>query len=171
MWIGHGGGAGEVGHCVVRAGGKMQAGGVRGSLEAYIGKWALNARILRALEKGRSTALKDIIKYNLEKVPIKSGSLKKAYLANDAFTQKMMNEYYCRYLGIAIGQVCNLLQPEVIVLGGGIMEAMGTYLMPHIKEYARQHSIVQLPDLRLSVLGDFSGPRGAAYLASTGGPG
>ncbi|MCB1172700.1 MAG: ROK family protein [Leptospiraceae bacterium] len=159
------GSAGEIGHVVVRAGGKGQDKGVRGSLEAYIGKWALNAKIKRALKKKTRTALRELINYDLDTVPIKSSSLKKAWHANDAFTHKLMSEYYSRYLGIALAQVNNLIEPELIILGGGIIEALGEELLPHIEKTMARHCIAEAASIQLAALGDLAGARGAAQYA------
>lgn len=159
------GGAGEVGHMVVRLGGRKMEHGVRGSLEAYIGKWALNRRIAERFKSGKKTMLRDIIKYNLNKTPVKSSSLKKAYEAGDKFCVALLEEHYCRYLGAGIGQAANLLDPEVVILGGGIMEALGEKLLPVVRKSLKRHTIGSPPDLQLALLGDLAGPVGAAYLA------
>lgn len=163
--LGARGGAGEVGHMVVRLGGRKIERGVRGSLEAYIGKWALNRRVIERLKSGKKTLLRDIIKYNLNKVPIKSSSLKKAYEAGDKFCVDLMQEHYSMYLGAGIAQSANLLDPEVVILGGGIMEAMGEYLLPVIGKHLKRHTIGYPPELKLAELGDLAGPVGAAHLA------
>ena len=158
------GGAGEVGHMVVRAGGR-KSDGVHGSLEAYIGKWAINRRIERELERNRKTIFRKLIKYNLKKTPIKSSTLKKAYLSKDAFARELLEGYYARYLGIAISQVANLLEPNLVVLGGGIMEALGMELIPYIEDHLAKHALTTPPELRLATLGDSAGPLGAAHFA------
>ncbi|MCB1171056.1 MAG: ROK family protein, partial [Leptospiraceae bacterium] len=75
---GRDGAAGEVGHMVVRSGGRKCGCGRSGCLEAYIGKWALNALIQKELDGKKKTRLKSTINYNLKKQPVKSSSLKKA---------------------------------------------------------------------------------------------
>jgi len=164
--LGRDGGAGEVGHMVVQEGGRLCGCGREGCLEAYAGKWALNRRISRALKIGKKTALRDIIKYNLKKTPIKSSSLKKGYEMQDRFTCVLMNEYYSKYLALGISQSVNLLNPDMVVLGGGMIEAMGQKLLPHIMRHLALHSLNSLPTLRLAELGDLAGPLGAARLAA-----
>ncbi len=165
LLLGHDGGAGEVGHMIVRDGGRKPLGGPRGSLEAYIGKWALNRRIDRYLDTKKKTVLRDLIDYNLKKTPIKSSSLKKAYERGDGFAQALMNEYYCKFLAVGISQAVNLLNPDLVILGGGIMEAMGVKLLPHLQSKLPMRCINPLPQIRLAELGDLAGPTGAAYLA------
>ena len=156
------GSAGEVGHMVIKKNGKKCLCGRKGCLEVYIGKWALNAKIQKVLEKN-DTLLKDIIKYDLTKTPIKSASLKKAYLQGDKFTRKLLEKYYASYLGVAISQVVNFINPDVVILGGGIMEALGEFLLPYIYKYIERYSITMPPTIFLAQLGDYAGPIGAAY--------
>lgn len=168
LWLGMEGGAGEVGHMIVRAGGRECGCGRKGCLEAYIGKWSLNRRIQRHIEAGRKTILKELVDYNLKKVPVKSSSLKKAYEKEDRFVTSLMNDHYARFLAAGISQTVNLLQPDVIILGGGIMEALGTKLLPHITSRVSRYSIVAPSLLRLAELGDLAGPAGAAKVALQG---
>ncbi len=167
MVTGFDGGAGEVGHMVVEADGEVCGCGRRGCLEAYVGKWALNRLILKRFHSSKKkTRLKKIIGYDLEKTPVKSSSLKKGYEAEDDFTRELMEEYYCKYLAMGISQSVNLLNPELVILGGGIMEAMGVWLLPHVHRHLAEFSINTLPRVTLAELGDLAGPTGAAYLAS-----
>ncbi len=168
LWIGMEGGAGEVGHMIVRAGGRQCGCGRKGCLEAYIGKWSLNRRIQRHMDAGRKTILKDIVDYSLKKMPVKSSSLKKAYEKDDRFVTSLMNDHYARFLAAGISQTINLLQPDLIVLGGGIMEALGVRLLPHIINRISRYSIVAPSLLRLAELGDLAGPAGAAKVALQG---
>lgn len=162
------GGAGEVGHVLVKRGGRVCGCGRRGCLEAYIGKWALNQRIRRALKQKKATKLAELIGYDLRTEPVKSSSLKKAYRAGDGFTQTLMNDYYVRYLSAGISQAVNFINPEVVFLGGGIIEALGEPLLPLIQERLARHCINEVPQLRLASLGDEAGPRGAAGVAAGG---
>jgi glucokinase len=160
---GFGGGAGEVGHMVVEIDGRRCGCGKQGCLEAYIGKWALNEMIENAIANGR-TALEDIIEYDLRKKPVKSSSLKEAYEKHDPFTVNLMEDYYCRYLATGISQAVHLLNPEIIILGGGIMEAMGQRLLPHLFHQLQSLILSLPPRLVLAESGDYAGPLGAARL-------
>ncbi len=163
--VGAGGSAGEVGHIVVRFGGKKASGSIRGSLESYIGKWALNKKIRKDIKAGEKTMLKDVIRYDLKELPIKSSSLKKCYLAGDKYTIKLMQNYYCKYLGVGISQSVHLLDPELVILGGGVMEALGSHLLPYIQKYMSKYCLVAPPSLQLAKLGDLAAPYGASWLA------
>lgn len=159
------GSAGEVGHMVVKKGGRMCGCGREGCLEAYIGKYALNRKILKQFDKGKKTKLSDIIDYNLKKLPVKSSSLKKAYEKGDSFTVELMEKYYCSYLAAGISQSSNLLAPDMVILGGGIMESLGAQLIPFIDAAVREGCMGRPPELVLSQTGDLAGPAGAAAFA------
>lgn len=159
------GSAGEVGHMVVRKGGKNCGCGREGCLEAYIGKYALNKKIEKQFEKSKKTKLSDYIDYNLKKTPVKSSSLRKAYEKGDSFTVDLMERYYCSYLAAGISQTCNLLAPDLVILGGGIMEALGSYLLPYIESGVAQACMGRPPELVLSAAADMAGPLGAAVFA------
>ncbi len=163
--LGSKGSAGEVGHMVIRKKGKKCQCGKRGCLEAYIGKWALNAKIQRYFIKNKPTLLRNLIDYDLSKTPIKSATLKKAYKKRDRFTRKLLEKYYSYHLGVAISQAANLLNPEIVILGGGIMESLGEYILPNIYKYMEKHTIVEPPTLKLSRLGDYAGVLGVALYA------
>lgn len=156
--------AGEVGHLTIKINGKKCLCGRKGCLEAYIGKWALNKKINKAIKNRTKTLLRKMIDYDLRKTPIKSSTLLKAYTKGDSFTRKLLEKYYSYYLAVGISQSVNLLNPEIVILGGGIMEALGKYLLPYISEYLEKFSI-QAPKLVLSKLGDYAGTLGAALYA------
>lgn len=156
--------AGEVGHMTIKINGRKCLCGRKGCLEAYIGKWALNKKINKAIKNRTKTALKKLIDYDLKKTPIKSSTLLKAYIKGDPFTRKLLEKYYSYYLAVGISQTVNLLDPKIVILGGGIMEALGKYLLPYISQYLEKFSISS-PKLILSKLGDYAGTLGAALYA------
>ncbi len=158
------GGAGEVGHMIVSQDGRKCGCGRYGCLEAYIGKWALNDLIQKAIDK-KKTVLRELIPYDLSKKPIKSSSLKKAYEKNDPYVRDLMENYYSRHLAVGISQVVNFINPQLVILGGGMMESLGKYLLSHIYHYMDELCINTPPQLQLAELGDFAGPTGAAYLS------
>jgi glucokinase len=64
------------------------------------------------------------------------------------------------------------LSPDVVVYGGGVMEAMGEELMPVIRDGMEETLFALKPEdvnLQLSTLGDDAVAMGAAFLAMAGG--
>src|SRR5690606_4196859 len=90
-----------------------------------------------------------------------------AYRANDKVVVSVLDET-AEYVGITVGSVANLLAPDVIVLGGGLIEAVPEAILPKAREIAQK---MVLPSTREHLkiepaeLGDLSGSMGGAILA------
>ncbi len=68
--------------------------------------------------------------------------------------------------GIGIGSAVTLLDVEAVVLGGGLMERLGTPWLERIEHAAREHTFfVEAPAYRLAELGDVGGAIGASLVA------
>lgn len=75
-------------------------------------------------------------------------------------------------LGLGIANIMAVLAPECVVLGGGVMEALGDELLPAVRKGITKHLFgldAKEVDLRLSMLGDDAVPLGAAILAGRDG--
>ena len=71
---------------------------------------------------------------------LRSGDLRKAIRRGDKFVAKVV-EQAAEYTGIAVANLINLLSPEVVVLGGGVMEALEDEMMPIIVETATKRAL------------------------------
>jgi glucokinase len=72
------------------------------------------------------------------------------------------------YIGIATANLVNILGPEVVVLGGGVIEALADEMMSVIVETANDYAMpgtMKGVDIVASKLGDNAGITGAAVLA------
>ena len=72
------------------------------------------------------------------------------------------------YIGIAVGNLINILNPEVVVLGGGVIEALEDEMMPTIIEIATEHTLAGTGkgiSIIASKLADEAGITGGAVLA------
>jgi len=73
------------------------------------------------------------------------------------------------YLGLLTGNLANALDPEVIVIGGGIAERLGERFVAPIREHAYKHFLVQRDREKVRIvpteLKDLAAPLGAAFLA------
>jgi glucokinase len=158
--------AGEVGHMVVKAGGPRCNCGARGCLEAVASRTAIVRDLRNAVKDGRKTSLTKRHGKRLEEVS--SGALKQAYQQEDKLVQKTVKRA-AKYIGIGIGSLVNVLGPEVIVLGGGVIEALGDEMLPIIeKSAARVAFEYSMQGVRIvrAELGDDAGVIGAAIIAS-----
>ncbi|MDR0520928.1 MAG: ROK family protein [Planctomycetaceae bacterium] len=131
-----------------------------GCFESLASRTAIERDIRETLESGEKSCLK--ISGNV----IKSGSLAKALKAEDKIVTTIM-----RYASQVIGYVCltvrHLLDPEVIVLGGGVMEACQNFMMPVIEEIMSNDQLPAAPGKRqvlVSSLGDNAVVLGAVAL-------
>ena len=85
----------------------------------------------------------------------------------DHFAQSVV-EQFCQYLGLACSHIANMLNPQKIVLGGGVSHA-GVYLLERTHQYMNQYCFTQVresTDLVLARLGNDAGLLGAAQLVN-----
>ncbi len=155
--------AGEIGHIIVDIGGRSCGCGGCGCLEAYASRLAIEKRIIGALKKGRHS---DIENYLKEDKPIKTSMIKKSLDNKDELVTQIINEA-SEYLASGLASVINFYNPALIILGGGLMNAID-YFYEHSIEIAK---IKSLPTPSKSIrfakakLGDFSGVIGASLLS------
>lgn len=159
--------AGELGHVVVKYGGRRCGCGNRGCLEAYCSKAGFVKGIRKeVLERGGKLS-HALSKFDLDDKNIKSRLLAKAYKGQDDVVRKVVDKGF-RMLGASAASICSVVAPECVVLGGGVVEAMGTETMPSfMKGFERQlfgfdPSKIKV---RLSGLGDSAVAMGATILA------
>jgi glucokinase len=158
--------AGEIGHIIVKAGGPRCGCGTRGCLEAIASRTAMTKQFQKAiLKKGKKSVLSELTGGDLES--IRSGVLAKAVRMNDKLTLKVFKKV-TKYLGIGIGSIVNFLNPEMIVLGGGVVEALDDTFLDNIRAAVEKYSLPNTLDgvqIVPAELGDNSGILGAAALA------
>lgn len=158
--------AGEIGHIIVKSGGPRCGCGTRGCLEAMASRTAMAKQFQKAiLKKGKKSVVSELTGGDLG--TIRSGALAKAIRLNDKLTLKIIKKA-TKYLGIGIGSIVNFLNPEVIILGGGVVEALDDTFLDDIRAAAEKYALpntlngVQIVPAKL---GDNSGILGAAALA------
>ncbi len=168
LYHGAHGGAGEIGHMIVRAGGPRCGCGRAGCLEAMAARDAVTRYVIREVDRGHRTALTDILHGNLR--ALTSRDLALAIAQNDAVAVRAARRS-ARYSGLAIGGVVNLLDPAIVVIGGGIAEALGQRYVDWAKEIAYRQILAssarEVP-IVASKLGDDAGLLGAALTAFAG---
>lgn len=169
MYTGLTGTAGEIGHMIINAGGRICGCGNRGCLEAYASRTAITRAIMAAIHHGRSSILADEATRQLKEgeTIIRSGLLANAIAHNDELVIEVVTEA-ADYLGIGLGSVMNVYNPERIILGGGVIEAIDL-LFEHAVRHARTTALAapaQKTEIVRAKLGDFSGVVGAACLGA-----
>jgi glucokinase len=159
--------AGEVGHVVVQPRGRKCGCGRRGCVEAYASKTAMEAIIREEMERGRSTEVFEIMDKKGKK-KLTSSVIEASLEAGDALMEEAI-QYAQYYLGLLTAILVNVLDPEVVVFGGGVVERLGQDFIDPIGRTARQHYLQRegAEKIRLvpAALGDDAGPIGAAVVA------
>lgn len=160
IWVGSTGTAGEIGHIVVSSGGRPCACGASGCLEAYASRTAIEKKILARIKKGHKTSI-EVAQDGV----IRSKSIKEAVDNNDELVLGILDEA-ADYLSCGLASVVNFLNPEVIILGGGLVEAVDYFFDQTVKKTKSKALPVPAKGLKIikTKLGDFSGIIGAANL-------
>jgi glucokinase len=162
-WVGRSA-AGEIGHVVIKLGGRRCPCGRRGCMEAYAGRGAMEARARRLHAKGENTDLFKIME-NRGRTRLTSGVFARALSRGDRMAQEMMDTAV-EALGAGVASVCNVLDPEAVIVGGGLGLRMGEPYVERIAAAMRPHLFAEsMPDTKLAELGDLGGAVGAALLA------
>ncbi len=153
----------ELGHLVIRAGGEPCGCGRRGCWETYSSATGLIRRARRAAEETPGSRLWQLCGGDLSRLDGKM--VGDAADAGDPAAVSVMEEYV-QDLAIGLGNIYNIFQPEVLILGGGVsargeklLEPLRQLLQPEI--YGGDMSKV---DIRIATLGNDAGVIGAACL-------
>jgi glucokinase len=156
------GSAGEIGHVCAKPGGRRCNCGLRGCVEAYAGRGALEERARKESRK-RDTVLFDLMRKR-GRDRLTSGVWLRALEAGDEVARDLLAEAVDA-LGVGIGSAVTLLDVEVVVLGGGLGERLGPPWLDEIERAARAHTFFrEAPEYRLAELGDLGGAIGASLL-------
>ncbi len=159
------GAAGEIGHTIVKPGGRMCSDGKRGHLEAYAGRARMEAKARESVSKGHKTNLFQIMEKK-GKTRLSSGVFAAALEKHDKMANELIDEAVWA-LGIALASAQNLLDLEAIVIGGGLGDRLGAPFIARVAEEIRPQLISpeNPPTILGTGLGDLSGAVGAAVLA------
>lgn len=168
LWHGRGD-AGEIGHMVVKQGGARCMCGRRGCMEAYAGRRAMEAKAKRLVEKGHHTDLFEIMRERGRQT-LSSGVWAHALAHEDKLALRLI-ERAVQALGSGIASAVNLLDVELVLLGGGLGTRFGEPMLERIAAAMKPHLFRDdhPPTMRLAGLGDLGGALGAALLCSEAG--
>jgi glucokinase len=163
-WLGRGA-AGEIGHMVIKRGGAKCPCGRRGCMEAYSGRAAMEAEARRRQEDGEKTELFKLMeKHN--KPRLTSSIWDRAIDNGDKVAIELIDRAI-EALGTGIASAINLLDPEAIIIGGGLGLRFGERYMDALLEEMRKHVFFEtMPDVKMASLGDLGGAIGASLLVA-----
>ena len=157
------GAGGEVGHMKLVKDGKLCGCGQKGCFEAYASATGLVREAISRLIVNKNNMLYKMIDGNLQKLEAKA--IFDAAKNGDKFSLELV-DYEAEYLAMGIGNVLNIINPERVVLGGGVAMA-GDILMLPMKEKLQKYTLkVALKDVEIvqGVLGNEAGIKGAVGL-------
>lgn len=159
------GAAGEIGHMVVRPGGALCSCGRRGCVEAYAGRRSMAAVAAAMVDAGRQTSLFSI-RDDERKDTLTSSVWARALDESDELAEQLF-DMAIETLGIGVASVVNMVDVELVVIGGGLAEKLGQDLADRIEAAAAPWMLRPNPELTWvpAALGDDSGVVGAASLA------
>jgi len=166
QYRGSAGMGGEIGHMAVIADGGPKCGcGNRGCMEAVASCGAIVRRVIEEMKEGRKTVVRDLCDGDTRR--IRSRIIAEAYLEGDKLVREIIDDA-CRYIGIGAANLINVLNPQAVILGGGLIEALGDKMLPRIRKSAWQH-VIGATDERVKIvdsgLGDDAGVLGGALVA------
>jgi len=165
LWRGAREAGGEIGHIVMQIGGPKCGCNNHGCFEALASRTAIERDIREAVAAGRESLISELAEGDLSQ--IRSGMLRRALEAGDAVVTDALGRA-SEIIGHACLTVRHLIDPEVIVLGGGVVEACSDFMLPIIQRVVEAD---RLPGAReggrvlLSALGDDAVVLGAVALA------
>lgn len=158
--------AGEIGHIIVDLNGRQCSCGAHGCLEAYASRSAIERRIEGALKKGRKSCILDYLETGKS---ITSSMIQKSIEREDELVLQCVTEA-SEYLSGGIASIINFINPELIILGGGLIEAVDYFYQKTIKKAKAKSLPVPAEKIQFkkAMLGDYSGVIGAAFLEDRG---
>jgi glucokinase len=170
---GYSGNAGELGHTTVDIEGRVCGCGGRGHLEAYASRTAITAALLGELRRGHKSILSKLLPDVDPAAPggtaIRSGILGKAVNEKDEVAVQIVTQAGT-YLGYGLASIVNFQNPQRIILGGGVIEAVDL-LFETAEQVTRREAFPNAGkevEIVRAALGDNSGVVGAAVIAAGG---
>jgi glucokinase len=167
LYQGARGAAAEVGHIVVEINGPRCGCGNRGCAEALASRTAMERDVRAAIRRGGKSVVLKLMKERGRK-RMTSSIIERALKAHDPVMEEVMERaQFC--LGILVANVVNMLDPECVIIGGGIAGRLGKDYVTPIRKTAYQYFLRRHDARRVKivpgVLGDDAGPLGAVVLA------
>jgi glucokinase len=163
--------AGEIGHIVVDVNGRICGCGGLGHLEAYASRTAIVRSILAGMHLGRKSVLSTVATEINPNDPggsgIRSGAIAAALAKHDPLVEENI-ALGADYLAAGLVSVINFYNPPLIILGGGLIEAVDVFFEMVARK--SKDGALRVPSRSVDIvkagLGDFSGIVGAAVLAA-----
>ncbi len=155
--------AGEIGHTTVFKDGLLCNCGNRGCLELYVSATGIARRAREYIQSGNFTLMAELVGHDLSKIT--SRTVSEACDLGDRLAIYIMEET-AEILGIAVANYVDILNPELVIIGGGV-SLVGDKLLVPLRRFVEQRAMRDLGKMVRIVraeLGDESGMVGAGAL-------
>lgn len=164
LYRGAGGKAGEFGHITVDENGPLCSCGNNGCLESVASCAAIIEAVRVAMERGVDSKIRDLASGDLKKISIEV--IAQAAAENDSLAFRVLQEA-ASYIAIGLADLVNLLNPRLIIFGGGLFRAAPQLLTDPVKRVIRERSLEKSAldaQLEVSRLGGEAGALGASRM-------
>ena len=164
IYRGNNGIAGELGHSVIKLGGRQCSCGRKGCIDVYASATGLITTTKEAMETNKESLMWQLSKGDIKNVT--GITAFKAARQNDKTALKVVNSYV-EVLAAAITNIINTFQPDMITIAGGISKE-GDFLLNPVKSLVEKESLKNpakpSPKIEIAQLQDKAGVIGAALL-------
>ena len=155
--------AGELGHTTIDSTGRRCKCGNYGCLEAYASGPAIADRAREALAGAEASILSEMVGGQLDLIT--AAIVYEAAQRNDDLAREVVRET-ARFLGAGIANMLNMLNPNVVVVMGGVTQA-GDALMDPLRAEVRRRAFRPAVDACEIVLGTLPGTAGVVGAVAT----
>lgn len=170
IYSGHNLAGGEIGHIVIDRNGEKCSCGRRGCWEQYASVTALSRQTADMIDLYPNSKIYDLIEG--KKIKIGGRTAFDAMATGDECGRKIV-EQWIEYIGIGVVDMINILQPEMVVIGGGISREGDKIIVP-LQKYVRKNvyagEVEDIPQTKIvaATMGNDAGIVGAALLYKQG---
>jgi glucokinase len=153
--------AAEIGHTSLNPDGRLCKCGAHGCLEQYASATAIANFAKERIKSGGKSIITEIVKGDINKITSKT--VYEALISRDKLAKEVWDEFI-KYLGAGIANVMQTLNPEIVVIAGGVINA-GKYLFDPLINAVKKQTFPQIFEIVKIVparLGELAGAIGAA---------
>jgi glucokinase len=138
LYVGASGAAGDLGHSLVAPMGPLTGSERQGVLDDFVGRNAIAGAAAAIAARGGAPYLFERV--GADVVRIRSGQLAGSIRHGDKAVDEMVRSR-ARTAGIALSNIVDFLSPEMVVLGGGLVEAMPSLFQQEIEREILEHTV------------------------------
>jgi glucokinase len=154
--------AGEIGHMTIDSTGRRCKCGNYGCLEAYASGPAIAQRTVEGIEAGTESLLPGLVDGKLEHIT--AATVYEAVVLGDPYANEVMRET-AKFLGAGVANIINVLNPEMVVIAGGVTRA-GDHLFVPLRAEVRRRAFRSAEEACQIVSGRLSGTAGVIGAAA-----